>query len=72
MKLHPNLPTSTTPTNLKGLAYFNEDLGVLSKLSQQDRTERDPKSARESFDAFKDLAQRFPESKYRARCACAA
>ncbi|HEY6241791.1 MAG TPA: outer membrane protein assembly factor BamD, partial [Burkholderiales bacterium] len=49
---------------LKGLVYFNEDLGLLGKISNQDRTERDPKSARESFDAFKDLIQRFPESKY--------
>jgi outer membrane protein assembly factor BamD len=39
-------------------------LGVLGKLSRQDRTERDPKSARESFDAFKELVQRFPESRY--------
>jgi len=64
MKLHPNHPNVDYAYYLKGLAYFNEDLGMLSKLSQQDRTERDPKSARESFDAFKDLAQRFPESKY--------
>ncbi len=27
-------------------------------------SERDPKAAREAFDAFKDLAARFPESKY--------
>jgi outer membrane protein assembly factor BamD len=39
-------------------------LGLLGKVSRQDRTERDPKAARESFDAFKDLVQRFPESKY--------
>ncbi|MDQ5907394.1 MAG: outer membrane protein assembly factor BamD [Pseudomonadota bacterium] len=30
----------------------------------QDPTERDPKSAKESFDAFKELAIRFPQSKY--------
>jgi outer membrane protein assembly factor BamD len=27
-------------------------------------TERDPKAARESFDAFRDLITRFPDSKY--------
>ena len=64
MKLHPNHPNVDYAYYLKGLAYFNEDSGVLAWLSRQDRTERDPKSARESFDAFKDLAQRFPESKY--------
>lgn len=64
MKLHPNHPNVDYAYYLKGLAYFNEDSGILGWLSRQDRTERDPKSARESFDAFKDLAQRFPESRY--------
>ena len=64
VKLHPNHPNVDYAHFLKGLVYFNEDLGVLGKVSRQDRTERDPKSARESFDAFKELVQRFPESKY--------
>src|SRR3981189_749876 len=64
MKLHPNHPNVDYAYYLKGLVYFNEDLGLLGKLSRQDRTERDPKTARESFDAFKELVQRFPESKY--------
>src|SRR5260370_17121166 len=64
MKLHPNHPNVDYAYYLKGLVYFNEDLGLLGKVSRQDRTERDPKAARESFDAFKDLVQRFPESKY--------
>ena len=64
IKLHPNHPNVDYAYYLKGLAYFNEDLGLLGRIAKQDRTERDPKSARESFDAFKDLAQRFPDSKY--------
>jgi outer membrane protein assembly factor BamD len=64
IKLHPNHPNVDYAYYLKGLAYFNEDLGLLGKIARQDRTERDPKSAREAFDAFKDLAQRFPDGKY--------
>jgi outer membrane protein assembly factor BamD len=64
IKLHPNDRDVDYAYYLKGLVYFNEDLGLLGKLSNQDRTERDPKSARDAFDAFKDLIQRFPESKY--------
>jgi len=64
MKLHPNHPNVDYAYYLKGLVYFNEDLGLLGKISRQDRTERDPKAARESFDAFKELVQRHPESKY--------
>ena len=64
VKLHPNHSNVDYAHYLKGLVYFNEDLGLLGKVSRQDRTERDPKSARDSFDAFKELVQRFPESRY--------
>ena len=64
LKLHPNHPSADYAYYLKGLVYFNEDMGFFGKISGQDSTERDPKGARDSFDAFKELAQRFPESKY--------
>jgi outer membrane protein assembly factor BamD len=64
IKLHPNHVNVDYAYYLKGLVYYNEDLGLLGRLSGQDRTERDPKAVRDSFDAFKDLVQRFPESKY--------
>ena len=64
IKLHPNHPNVDYVYYLKGLVNFNEDLGLLGKLSRQDLTERDPKAARESFDAFKELASRYPNSKY--------
>ncbi len=64
LKLHPNHPSVDYAYYLKGLVHFNEDLGLFGKFSGQDITERDPKAAKDSFDAFKELAQRFPESKY--------
>lgn len=64
IKLHPNHPNVDYAYYLKGLAYFNEDLGLLGTLSNQDLSERDPKAARESFETFKTLSQRFPDSKY--------
>jgi outer membrane protein assembly factor BamD len=64
IKLHPNHPNVDYIYYLKGLVNFNEDLGLLGKLSSQDLTERDPKAARDSFDAFKELVTRHPESKY--------
>ena len=64
IKLHPNHERLDYVYYLKGLINFNEDLGLLSSISQQDMTERDPKGARESFDAFKELVTRFPNSKY--------
>src|SRR5262245_719392 len=55
IKLHPNHPNVDYAYYLKGLANFNDDLGWLGYVSGQDLTERDPKAAREAFDAFKDL-----------------
>lgn len=64
IKLHPNHPNVDYVFYLKGLVNFNEDLGLLGKISRQDLSERDPKAARDSFDAFKELVTRFPNSKY--------
>src|SRR6185369_10780340 len=64
IKLHPNHPRVDYAYYLKGLANFNDDLGFLGSYTGQDMTERDPKSARDAFAAFKDLVARFPDSKY--------
>ncbi len=64
IKLHPNHPNVDYAYYLKGLANFNDDLGWTGYVSGQDLTERDPKAASEAFEAFKDLATRFPESRY--------
>jgi len=64
IKLHPNHPNVEYVLYLKGIIWFNEDLGILGRLADQDQSERDPKAARDSFDAFKELATRFPDSKY--------
>jgi outer membrane protein assembly factor BamD len=66
IRLHPNHPNVDYAYYLKGLVNFNEDLGLLGSISMQDQTERDPKAVRQSFDAFKDLVTKFPESKYAA------
>ncbi|WP_265942975.1 outer membrane protein assembly factor BamD [Dechloromonas sp. A34] len=64
IKLHPNHPAVDYAYYLKGLINFNEDLGLVGYISSQDPTERDPKAAREAFDSFRELATRFPNSKY--------
>jgi outer membrane protein assembly factor BamD len=64
IKLHPNHPNVDYVYYLRGLVNFNEDQGIMGLVSQQDMTERDPKGARESFDSFRELITRFPDSKY--------
>jgi outer membrane protein assembly factor BamD len=64
IKLHPNHPNVDYAYYLKGLAWFSTQSGFLANLAGQDLTERDPKAARDSFEAFKELVTRFPQSRY--------
>ena len=64
IKLYPGHEHLDYVYYLRGLVLFNEDLGFLGKVSRQDPTERDGRALRESFDTFKILLTRFPESKY--------
>jgi outer membrane protein assembly factor BamD len=66
IKLHPNHPNVDYAYYLKGLANFNDDLGMLGNLVDQDMSERDPQAARDAFLSFKELVTRFPDSKYAA------
>lgn len=64
IKLHPNHDNLDYIFYLRGLVNFNDQVNFFQSLAKQDMTERDPKAAREAFDAFKALAVRFPNSKY--------
>jgi outer membrane protein assembly factor BamD len=64
IKLHPNHPNVDYALYIKGLAYFKPDLGLFGELLNLDASERDPKALRESFEVFKDLIVRFPDSIY--------
>ena len=64
IKQYPNNGHVDYAYYLKGLINFNEELGLLGNITDPDLSERDPKSAREAFDSFKDLVTRFPNSKY--------
>ncbi|HEX5363052.1 MAG TPA: outer membrane protein assembly factor BamD [Gallionella sp.] len=64
IKQYPNNPNVDYAYYLKGLVYFNGEIGVLKALGGQDPTERDPKAAQDAFATFKNLVTRFPDSKY--------
>jgi outer membrane protein assembly factor BamD len=64
IKLHPTSPALDYALYLKGIVNFNDNLGLFSFLSRQDLSERDQKAAKESFESFRELSTRFPESKY--------
>ena len=63
-KVHPASPAYDYALYLKGLVNFNDDLGLFSWISKQDLSERDQKAAKDSFEAFRELVARFPDSRY--------
>lgn len=66
IKQFPNSPNLDYMFYLKGLINFNDNAGFFSRLSNQDPAERDPQTLRDSFDSFRELVVRFPESQYSA------
>lgn len=64
MKLHPASPALDYALYLKGITNFNDNLGMFSWLSRQDLSERDQKAAKDSYESFKELVSRFPDSRY--------
>jgi outer membrane protein assembly factor BamD len=64
LKLHPASPAIDYALYLKGLVNFNDNLGLFSFITNQDLSERDQKAAKDSFESFKELVTRFPDSKY--------
>jgi outer membrane protein assembly factor BamD len=64
IKLHQGNPNLDYAYYLKGLITFNDDLGFMGRITGQDLSERDPKAAKEAFESFKVVVERFPNSKY--------
>jgi outer membrane protein assembly factor BamD len=64
IKLHPASPAIDYALYLKGIVNFNDNLGMFGWLSQRDLSERDQKAAKVSFESFKELVERFPDSRY--------
>ena len=63
MKMHPASPALDYALYLKGLASFRQP-GAVWFLSRQELSERDQQAAKESFESFRELVNRFPDSKY--------
>jgi outer membrane protein assembly factor BamD len=64
IKQFPNSPNLDYIFYLKGIINFNDNAGFFSRLSNQDPAERDPQTLRDSFDSFRELVSRFPDSIY--------
>jgi outer membrane protein assembly factor BamD len=66
IKMYPNHPSADYAWYLKGLINFNDNYGMFSTMATPDMSDRDPKSTRESFAAFREVVTRYPDSRYTA------
>jgi len=64
IKLHPSSPALDYALYLKGLINFNDNLGLFGNLAGQNLSERDQQASRDAYQAFKQLVEQFPASKY--------
>jgi len=63
---YPNHSGTDYMLYLKGLITFTPPSAMFTSITQQDPSERDPKGLRESYEAFSELIDRFPDSRYTA------
>ncbi len=66
IELYPNDEQVDYAYYLRGLIYFNDNLGLFGRFAESSYSERDPRSMKISYNAFQALVQRFPKSKYTA------
>lgn len=63
--LHPAHPSVDYAYYLKGLISFNIKRGTLDfVLKKQDYADRNPDAMKKAYDAFQDLVERYPDSRY--------
>ncbi len=66
IKLNPQNPYVDYAYYMKGLANYDRNTSILSRLIETDPTQRDAGAARSSFNEFAELVRRYPDSKYSA------
>ncbi|MDD2758694.1 MAG: outer membrane protein assembly factor BamD [Methylomonas sp.] len=64
IKVHPRSPSVDYAYYLKGLINYNRGIGFIDRFLPTDTSQRDPGSAKDAYDNFEELIQRFPQSKY--------
>jgi len=64
IKQYPTQKHADYAYYLRGLINFNREIGLLERYIEQDTTRRDLQYARQSFQDFAELIERYPNSRY--------
>jgi outer membrane protein assembly factor BamD len=66
IKLNPQSPYVDYAYYMKGIANYNRNQSIFSRILPSDPSERDAGAALDSFNDFEELVRRYPDSKYSA------
>lgn len=64
IKLNPSSAALDYALYLRGVINFVDNLGLFGTLFNQDLSERDQKASRDAYQAFRQLVNQFPDSRY--------
>ena len=64
MRENPIHPRVDYALYIKGLAYFDDDPGMLERWFRKNTDKRPPKDVEQSYQAFRRLVERYPASEY--------
>lgn len=64
LRMNPRHPRADYVYYLRGLVSFDQNYSFMFRYFPLDKSARDPTTAQESFDAFKELLERYPNSEY--------
>jgi outer membrane protein assembly factor BamD len=66
LRLNPNHSDVDYALYMRGLTNMEIDSNIFQDIIGIDRSDRDPSSAREAFNDFRQLIEKYPDSKYAA------
>ena len=64
IELYPDHPASAYAWYLKGIVGFNSTLGFIERFIPSDTSQRDPRTAAEAMEAFREVVKRYPGTPY--------
>ncbi len=64
IRTYPTHPNVDYAWYLKGLVHYEQSMGFLRRLFPDQVVDRDQQSARQAFAEFRELVQRYPQSRY--------
>ena len=64
IRLHPDHPQVAYANYMKGVVNLNRNLGLLDRFVPTDSSQRDPETHRLAYEAFREVVEKYPQTRY--------